>query len=98
MFRPSDRKSIRLNSSHVRTSYAVFCLKKKKNVDRDPVNVSKRGCRVDRRPPQLAAKEMAALVERLMRRLRFDQVVPLYVLLLRSPLTVSQDGIKELFR
>src|SRR5690554_7764328 len=25
-----DRKSIRLNSSHVRISYAVFCLKKKK--------------------------------------------------------------------
>src|SRR6266498_486958 len=24
----SDRKSTRLNSSHVRTSYAVFCLKK----------------------------------------------------------------------
>src|SRR5258707_2027288 len=24
-----DRKSIRLNSSHVRISYAVFCLKKK---------------------------------------------------------------------
>src|SRR3989442_7723665 len=27
-----DRKSTRLNSSHVRISYAVFCLKKKKNV------------------------------------------------------------------
>src|SRR5690606_41369813 len=25
-----DRKSTRLNSSHVKTSYAVFCLKKKK--------------------------------------------------------------------
>src|SRR5436305_9452062 len=28
--RASDRKSTRLNSSHVRISYAVFCLKKKK--------------------------------------------------------------------
>src|SRR3989442_11384297 len=28
--RQSDRKSTRLNSSHVRISYAVFCLKKKK--------------------------------------------------------------------
>src|SRR6266699_4324560 len=28
--RPRDRKSTRLNSSHVRISYAVFCLKKKK--------------------------------------------------------------------
>src|SRR5690554_7364487 len=27
-----DRKSTRLNSSHVRTSYAVFCLKKKNPV------------------------------------------------------------------
>src|SRR3712207_7249245 len=26
-----DRKSIRLNSSHANISYAVFCLKKKKN-------------------------------------------------------------------
>src|SRR5690554_7477825 len=26
----ADRKSIRLNSSHVRISYAVFCLKKKR--------------------------------------------------------------------
>src|SRR5438034_4087325 len=28
---PSDRKSTRLNSSHTVISYAVFCLKKKKN-------------------------------------------------------------------
>src|SRR2546426_8158931 len=29
--RPGDRKSTRLNSSHLVISYAVFCLKKKKN-------------------------------------------------------------------
>src|SRR5690554_7289073 len=29
---PLDRKSTRLNSSHVRISYAVFCLKKKKRL------------------------------------------------------------------
>src|SRR5437868_12466847 len=29
--RDVDRKSTRLNSSHVSISYAVFCLKKKKN-------------------------------------------------------------------
>src|SRR3712207_7504900 len=28
---PQDRKSTRLNSSHANISYAVFCLKKKKN-------------------------------------------------------------------
>src|SRR5437868_14272454 len=34
--RPTDRKSTRLNSSHVSISYAVFCLKKKKkhSIDR----------------------------------------------------------------
>src|SRR5256885_10197306 len=29
-----DRKSTRLNSSHLVISYAVFCLKKKKNISR----------------------------------------------------------------
>src|SRR5690349_14026445 len=30
LYRSADRKSTRLNSSHVEISYAVFCLKKKK--------------------------------------------------------------------
>src|SRR6266496_5953129 len=33
-----DRKSTRLNSSHVEISYAVFCLKKKKNNDKKHVS------------------------------------------------------------
>src|SRR2546422_8520924 len=33
-FRGTDRKSTRLNSSHGYISYAVFCLKKKKNKKR----------------------------------------------------------------
>src|SRR5690625_7488357 len=32
--RRGDRKSTRLNSSHVAISYAVFCLKKKNNTQR----------------------------------------------------------------
>src|SRR5690554_7378694 len=32
-FEIGDRKSTRLNSSHVRISYAVFCLKKKRNTN-----------------------------------------------------------------
>src|SRR5256885_3479881 len=32
-FRNGDRKSTRLNSSHLVISYAVFCLKKKKKID-----------------------------------------------------------------
>src|SRR5690349_23390437 len=36
LFNLGDRKSTRLNSSHVEISYAVFCLKKKKkNKDRE---------------------------------------------------------------
>src|SRR5438874_7888267 len=34
-----DRKSTRLNSSHVEISYAVFCLKKKKKKDKKKQNV-----------------------------------------------------------
>src|SRR3712207_8862696 len=30
----TDRKSTRLNSSHANISYAVFCLKKKKTIER----------------------------------------------------------------
>src|ERR1035438_816972 len=32
MYSRIDRKSTRLNSSHLGISYAVFCLKKKKNI------------------------------------------------------------------
>src|SRR3712207_8523961 len=36
---PRDRKSTRLNSSHANISYAVFCLKKKKNTTRHILDV-----------------------------------------------------------
>src|SRR2546430_3107981 len=36
LFSTPDRKSTRLNSSHSQISYAVFCLKKKKNHITDP--------------------------------------------------------------
>src|SRR5438067_5216108 len=43
-----DRKSTRLNSSHVSISYAVFCLKKKKHDDttHDPLTHSACECRI----------------------------------------------------
>src|SRR5690554_6091992 len=38
----ADRKSTRLNSSHVRISYAVFCLKKKKKTKKKKIhNINK---------------------------------------------------------
>src|SRR5690606_40359078 len=36
----TDRKSTRLNSSHVKNSYAVFCLKKK-TIKNDTITVNK---------------------------------------------------------
>src|SRR5690554_7365906 len=36
-----DRKSTRLNSSHVRISYAVFCLKKKKKKKKKITKIKK---------------------------------------------------------
>src|SRR5215475_2973524 len=45
-----DRKSTRLNSSHVKISYAVFCLKKKKNIfSRRSVNAGAKSFRTDTR-------------------------------------------------
>ena len=38
MVQQIDRKSTRLNSSHVVISYAVFCLKKKNNINIQMVN------------------------------------------------------------
>src|SRR5256886_4042907 len=40
---PPDRKSTRLNSSHSQISHAVFCLKKKYNVDDVTLGVCKTG-------------------------------------------------------
>src|SRR5690242_20907078 len=34
---PGDRKSTRLNSSHMSISYAVFCLKKKKKITKSAI-------------------------------------------------------------
>src|SRR5690625_7011488 len=39
-FQEGDRKSTRLNSSHVAISYAVFCLKKKKHIISMPMRKS----------------------------------------------------------
>src|SRR2546429_6122440 len=44
LYRPRDRKSTRLNSSHGYISYAVFCLKKKKKKRKKSLT-SQRGAR-----------------------------------------------------
>src|SRR5437868_12567698 len=46
--RSQDRKSTRLNSSHVSISYAVFCLKKKKKKKIKPFNINNRHAEHDK--------------------------------------------------
>src|SRR5437773_6520498 len=39
--KPGDRKSTRLNSSHITISYAVFCLKKKKKTRKNKTHTAR---------------------------------------------------------
>src|SRR2546430_12187257 len=41
-----DRKSTRLNSSHSQISYAVFCLKKKKQTTSSPIRLTPHVCAI----------------------------------------------------
>src|SRR5256885_5717450 len=47
----TDRKSTRLNSSHLVISYAVFCLKKKTNIQRPSCRTRQRPLRPSMRGP-----------------------------------------------
>src|SRR2546430_7008511 len=49
-----DRKSTRLNSSHSQISYAVFCLKKKKNIRPGGLGISDARDLPQRTRPRLA--------------------------------------------
>src|SRR3989454_6196280 len=57
-----DRKSTRLNSSHLVISYAVFCLKKKKKTHRaialspPQMTLQTAGCQADHLPPRHAPR------------------------------------------
>src|SRR6266480_5923092 len=46
-YRQADRKSTRLNSSHMSISYAVFCLKKKKKQEKISYLVKKKKVKKD---------------------------------------------------
>src|SRR6266540_3195711 len=63
----SDRKSTRLNSSHITISYAVLCLKKKKHGD------SGAASRPARYTPPAAAFEPVELAEGVVRRELLDR-------------------------
>src|SRR2546421_4853152 len=50
-----DRKSTRLNSSHDQISYAVFCLKKKKNKNKKPTATAERSAQLRRHAQYVCA-------------------------------------------
>src|SRR5256885_5477003 len=57
----SDRKSTRLNSSHLVISYAVFCLKKKKQSLAAPDLLRHQRVRADRARMHIVVHEMSQL-------------------------------------
>src|SRR5258707_6729865 len=57
----ADRKSTRLNSSHANISYAVFCLKKKKNKYDNAVGLEQQHRPVALRPSPRDDNDYAAL-------------------------------------
>src|SRR6266496_2035597 len=58
-----DRKSTRLNSSHVEISYAVFCLKKKKRTTKTYSREKQDGSRRGHAAPQLRHSPAGCLSE-----------------------------------
>src|SRR5256886_10204986 len=62
VIRDGDRKSTRLKSSHSQISYAVFCLKKKKNTTSGPLYDNDpsvdRGCRASRIDLRTAVRDV----------------------------------------
>src|SRR5437667_5953989 len=56
-----DRKSTRLNSSHITISYAVFCLKKKNA--RTPIGRANKGTLTECRPDDPAAHIIKAVLD-----------------------------------
>ena len=65
------------------------------NVVPHPVHVDLRRHRIDRRPPQLDAEEVAGLVEGRVGRLGLDHVRPRHAARLGGVLAVGEDGVQD---
>src|SRR6202521_2994037 len=83
-----DRKSTRLNSSHLRISYAVFCLKKKKTQIVRHADLA-RGALLQRArddlPRAAVARSSRVSVQRLASPSRALRSAPLFFLMIRRP-------------
>src|SRR5215469_11472183 len=81
-----DRKSTRLNSSHVEISYAVFCLKKKKQRKR-------------RAEEEIYAEPVVReLIERFRARVDPASINPIFFLIVRRPPRYTLFPYTTLFR
>src|SRR6266513_3070078 len=87
-----DRKSTRLNSSHVSISYAVFCLKKKKIVLREGQTATEKNI-IDYCRKRMARYKVPKLVE-------FRQQLPknFFFLMIRRPPRSTLFPYTTLFR
>src|SRR5215510_14153826 len=91
---PQDRKSTRLNSSHVATSYAVFCLKKKnRDVDYGLVRSDKVAPR-----DHVVADAPRHGTRRTQAQLDMARLQPVVVLMIRRPPIATLFPYTTLFR
>src|ERR1039457_368063 len=97
----ADRKSTRLNSSHLVISYAVFCLKKKRNVKEEPTQaahhiadngLTRQGCSV----LQLS-RALAPVAQSIVRPL-YLQGLSFFFLMIRRPPRSTLFPYTTLFR
>src|SRR5207344_1293832 len=97
----SDRKSTRLNSSHVRISYAVFCLKKKSNFPAKSDLVKEHLAEISEResaaPGPLSALA-AAIMTFAARALRSRRLTFFFFLMMRRPPRSTLFPYTTLFR
>src|SRR6478735_4171735 len=94
---PGDRKSTRLNSSHLVISYAVFCLKKKKAADQAVGRLAPQAEQQDDRKRDLAFTQVVA--DRLSQGHGVSGVVEQFVfLMIRRPPRSTLFPYTTLFR
>src|ERR1039458_7742591 len=98
---PGDRKSTRLNSSHLGISYAVFCLKKKKSSGQTRAVSTWGGGKATRPRGRPARGDSGRAQERSLRRFLHDVARPhasFFFLMIRRPPRSTLFPYTTLFR
>src|SRR6266508_2726399 len=94
----SDRKSTRLNSSHVAISYAVFCLKKKKKTLSFPYPFRPRGAGIKRRLDIIIIEPQQRSASNTLLRLKAYVLRFVFFLMIRRPPRSTLFPYTTLFR